>query len=329
MPSALLLPTPLILAAALAAMALAAPGCGDSDDVADRPAPATTEFPSAKGKTIVQLLDDSGAKRTKLVIAPAAQVFEPGPNRYPFGVFTVAGDQIGDADVALYFARDSGGPVQGPLPARVASLETKPAYRAQGSEGPGEATTAYVVPRVEFERGGPWLAIAVLKGPGGLESSRVPSPTVGRHPGVPNVGQKAPVIHTPTAADPGGDLAAIDTRVPPDQMHAVDFADAVGRKPIALVFATPALCQSRVCGPIVDIAQQVADEYGDRVEFIHMEVYNDNDPGKGIRPQLRAYGLPTEPWTFLIDRHGIVRDRIEGAYGVSELEAAVAKIVSS
>jgi hypothetical protein len=316
-----------ILAAALAGAALAVAGCGDSEDAADRPAQSSAEFPSAAGKTIGQLLDGSDAKRTKLVIAPAAQVFEPGPNRYPFGVFSVAGNQIGDADVALYFARDRDGPVQGPLPARVASLETKPAYRARGSEGPGEATTAYVVPRVEFDRRGPWLAIAILKGPRGLESSRVPSPTVGRRPGIPKVGQRAPAIHTPTAADAGGDLAAIDTRVPPDQMHAADFGDVLGRKPVALVFATPALCQSRVCGPFVDIAQQFADEYGDRVEFIHMEVYNDNDPGKGIRPQLRAYGLPTEPWTFLIDRDGVVRERIEGAYGVSELEAAVAKIV--
>lgn len=315
--------------AASIAVALAASGCGDSGDSSDRPAPSTAEFPAAKGKTIGQLLDGSGAKRTKLVIAPAAQAFELGPNRYPFGVFTVAGDQIGDADVALYFAKDSGSPVQGPLPAQVASLETKPAYRAQGSEGPGEATTAYVVPEVEFDRGGPWLAIAILKGPRGLEASRVPSPTVGRYRGVPKVGQKAPVIHTPTAADVGGDLARIDTRIPPDQMHAVDFADAVGKKPVVLVFATPALCQSRVCGPVVDIAQQVADEYGDRADFIHMEVYNDNDPGKGIRPQLRAYGLPTEPWTFLIDRDGVVRDRIEGAYGASELEAAVRKIVPS
>ncbi len=94
-----------------------------------------------------------------------------------------------------------------------------------------------------------------------------------------------------------------------------------------LVFATPALCQSRVCGPVVDIAQQVADEYEGKADFIHMEVYNDNDPSKGIRPQLRAYGLPTEPWTFLIDRDGVVRDRIEGAYGVSELEQAMGKIV--
>jgi hypothetical protein len=310
----------------LLAMALAVAGCGASDD-SSRPAPAATEFPSAQGKTIEQVLADSGAKQTKLVIAPAARSFELGANRYPFGVFTVGNEQISDADVALYFAKSAGGPVQGPLPAEVTSLETKPAYRAQGSEGPGDATTVYVVPKVEFDRRGPWTAVAMLKGPDGLEASRVPSPVVGQSPQIPAIGEKAPLIHTPTAADVGGDLSKIDTRVPPDQMHEVDFADALGKKPIVLVFATPALCQSRVCGPVVDVAQQVADEYEGKADFIHMEVYVDNDIAKGERPQLDAYHLETEPWTFLVDSKGIVRDRIEGAYGVAELEAAMKTIL--
>jgi hypothetical protein len=306
--------------------ALAIAGCGSSDD-SSRPAPAATEFPSAKDKTIDQVLADSGAKQTKLVIAPAARTFELGANRYPFGIFTVGNEQISDADVALYFAKSAEGPVQGPLPAEVTSLETKPAYRAQGSEGPGDATTVYVAPKVEFDRRGPWTAIAMLKGSDGLEASRVPSPVVGEFPQIPTVGEKAPLIHTPTAADVGGDLSRIDTRVPPDQMHEVDFADALGKKPIVLVFATPALCQSRVCGPVVDVAQEVADEYEGEADFIHMEVYVDNDISKGERPQLDAYHLETEPWTFLVDGKGIVRDRIEGAYGVAELEAAMKKIV--
>jgi hypothetical protein len=317
--------TLLPLVTVLFVLALAVAGCGGGSDDPSRPAPAATEFPSAKGKTIEQLLSESGAKETKLVIAPAAQVFEVGENRYPFGVFTRGQEQVDDADVALYFAKSMKGPVQGPLPARVSSLETKPAYSSQG-EGPGEATTVYVVPKVKFDRPGPWFGIAMLKGEDGLEVSRVPSPVVGDYRQVPNVGEKAPVVHTPTAADVGGNLEEIDTRVPPDQMHEVDFADAVGKKPLVLVFATPAFCQSRVCGPVVDIAQQVADSHKGEVDFIHMEVYEENDPGKGVRSQMRAYKLPTEPWTFLVDRDGIIRDRLEGAYGPSELEAAVEKI---
>jgi hypothetical protein len=321
-----------ILACCLALAALGVAllaGCGGSGkgEEAERSAPSTTEFPSAKDKTMDQLLNDSGAKQTNLVVAPAAQSFVQGVNRYPFGVFTKGNEQIADADVALYFAKDAGSPVEGPLPARVTSLETKPAYRAQTSGAGGDATSVYVVPKVDFDRSGPWLAVAMIKGNGGLEASRVPSPDIGQFPRIPEVGQRPPRIDTPTAQSVGGDLAKIDTRIPPDQMHEVNFADVLGKQPVVLIFATPALCQSRVCGPVVDVAQEVADEYKGKADFIHMEVYNNNEIAKGIRPQLRAFGLESEPWTFLIGKEGKVKDRIEGAYGVPELEEAMKAIV--
>ncbi len=153
-----------------------------------------------------------------------------------------------------------------------------------------------MVPKVDFSREGSYLAVAMLKGPGGkLEVSRVPSAVVGEFPKVPGVGERPPKIQTLTAADVGNDLEKIDTRVPPDQMHKVDFAEVLGKKPIVLVFATPALCQSRVCGPVVDVAQQVADIYEPQADFIHQEVYVDNEIPKGLRPQLKAFHLPTEP----------------------------------
>lgn len=301
-------------------------GCGSSAAESPPPAPSAAQFPSAKGKTISELLRESGAKPAKDVVAPAAQAFDLGENRYPFGVFTRGNEQVNDAEVAVYFAKDENkGPVIGPLPAQMTSLEVKPAYRAAG-EDPDQAKNVYVVPKVNFDRKGPWVAVAMLKGKDGLEASRIPTPVVGQN-AVPQVGEKAPLIHTPTAADVGGDLSKIDTRIPHDQMHKVDYADVYGKEPIVIVFATPALCQSRVCGPVVDVAQQVADAYKGKANFIHMEVYNDNEISKGIRPQLKAFNLETEPWTFLIDRHGVIRDRIEGAYGVPELEQAMRTIV--
>jgi hypothetical protein len=71
----------------------------------------------------------------------------------------------------------------------------------------------------------------------------------------------------------------------------------------------------------------VADSYGNKADFIHMEIWNDNEIDRGPRPQVRAFHLETEPWTFLVDKNGIVRDRIEGAFGVSELEEAMRTIV--
>jgi hypothetical protein len=317
---------PAIALAALCALVALLAGCGSSGGGETRAAPPTSEFPTAQGKTIAQLLESSGAKPSKLVIAPAAQSFVLGANRYPFGVFTAGNEQVTDADVALYFARSETSKVMGPYPAHLETLETKPAYRAAGSD-PDAAQAVYVVPKVDFPKKGPYVAVAMLKGKNGLEASRVPSPVAGANPRIPEVGQRPPAITTLTAADVGGDLEKIDTRIPPDQMHKVDFAEVLGKKPIVLVFATPALCQSRVCGPVVDVAQQVADEYEPRADFIHQEVYVDNEIPKGIRPQLKAFGLETEPWTFLIGKEGKVKDRIEGAYGVAELEEAMKTIV--
>src|SRR5690606_27880537 len=124
-------------------------------------------------------------------------------------------------------------------------------------------------------------------------------------------------------------VESIDTRVPPSTMHGDDLADVLGKKPVVLLFATPALCVSRVCGPVVDVAEQVKAQYGDEAAFIHMEIYKNNelDP-ENLRPQVEAYGLPTEPWLFVIDEDGKVTTRIEGAFSVAELESALEPLVN-
>ena len=74
---------------------------------------------------------------------------------------------------------------------------------------------------------------------------------------IPDVGERAPQVDTDTVASAGGDIAAIDTRLPPDDMHNENFKQAVGKWPVALLFATPQLCRSRVCGPVTDIELQL------------------------------------------------------------------------
>jgi hypothetical protein len=127
-----------------------------------------------------------------------------------------------------------------------------------------------------------------------------------------------------TLASAGGDISQLTTRVPPDDMHEADFADVIGQRPVALLFATPALCQSRVCGPVTDIALSLEARYGRRMTFIHQEVYRGNDPNRGLRPQLQAFHLQTEPWLFTFDRRGRIARRLEGAFGVNAFRAAIA-----
>jgi hypothetical protein len=314
-----------VIALALGVAILLA-GCGGSSDEAseERPAPAASEFPAANGRSLAEIAQ---LPEAKLIVAPAGQVYDVGPNRFAFGVFTPGGELVDDADIALYFASGPDAPARGPFPARVDSLQTPPAFRAKTTvDDPSAATSVYVVPRAEVESPGELQMLAVVRRGDKLEATRLPSAVVGRFDSVPDVGDPAPRIHTPTA-DEVGQLTEIDTRIPPDSMHGTDFADVVGKEPVVIVFATPQFCQSRVCGPTVDIVEEVKAKLGDRATFIHMEVFNDNDPNKGLRPQLKAFNLPTEPWAFVIDKDGRIAARLEGAFGAEELTQAIEKTV--
>jgi hypothetical protein len=50
-----------------------------------------------------------------------------------------------------------------------------------------------------------------------------------------------------------------------------------------------------------------------------MEVYNENRLEKGYRPQFKAWRLPSEPWTFMIDRRGRIAAAFEGPASLGEL----------
>jgi hypothetical protein len=310
----------------LAAGAIALTGCGSSDDesTASQPAPDPASFPSADGRTVEQVLSEADSEGP--VVSPAGQVFQKGENRYAFGVFTPGREQIPDAEVALYVAPGPDGEAKGPFPARVESLEVDPQFESRTTaDDPDSARTVYVAD-VPFDQDGEWRIGALVRDGDTIQASLAPSAVVGKFDDVPQVGDKAPRVHTPTVEDVGGDLSEIDTRVPPDTMHEDDLADVLGSEPVVLVFATPQLCQSRVCGPTADVAEQVKSEHGDAAAFIHMEIYNDNAIEKGLRPQVRAYNLPTEPWVFVIDENGRIQTAIEGAASPAALERAVEEV---
>jgi hypothetical protein len=348
--------------ACLLALAAVASGCGGGSDSTDstsstasaaesRPAPPKSEFPAPEGRSLRQVLK-LGEGPAEAIVAPAAMVFYSGENRYPFGVLERDRSPISDAEVALYIAKapapkpgaksKSGSkgptakaeaqaldePAVGPFPAAIETLATKPAFRAQTTVADPDAASVVYYSELEFPSDGEWRIAALIKEDGEIRGRLLPGARVGEFSAIPRPGQAAPRIHTPTAADAGGDLAAITTRIPPDTQNRVDYADVLGQEPIVLLFATPRFCQSRVCGPVVDVAEQVKQKYGDQAAFIHMEIFNDNDPAKSVRSQVRAFNLPSEPWLFTIDGAGRVSAAIEGAVGVRGMTAAVKKAVA-
>ena len=287
---------------------------------ADRPRPE--DFPKPKkGQTLQQFANSIGATGTQAALGTS--VFTPGHNRLAFGVLNDE-NAVVYAPTAVYVAKGPrSGEVVGPYTAPADLLVTEPAFRSQQAATEDDPFAAiYEATNVEFRAPGRHSLLIVSK----VGQQLVAAPAqvlVRKRSPVPDVGDPAPAVQTDTVASAGG-IEAVDTRRPTaPQLHEKSFSDVVGKKPVALLFATPQFCESRVCGPVVDIALQLEQEYGDRVEFIHQEVFEDNDPNKGLRKPLREFGLPTEPWLFTIDAKGRVAARLEGSFGLNGFERAL------
>lgn len=277
------------------------------------------DFPAARGQTIQRLVS-AAAQGPHLALANS--VFLPGPHaRLAFALIDDSSNFV-LAESAVYIAPSVGAPVQGPFAAPLDSIYPAPAYLSRTVARDQGAKTAVYHAAVPIRAPGPQAVLVLSRVGGRLVYSLTGLKAVAHSP-IPDVGQRPPHIDTPTLASVHGNVRLIDTRDPPDDMHAVDFRRVLGHEPVALVFATPLLCQSRLCGPVVDLAEQFKATYGRRMAFIHQEVYAQNMVQAGLRPQLRAFHLQTEPWLFTFDRSGRVAARLEGAFGRSEFRAAI------
>jgi hypothetical protein len=313
------------LAGALASAVVAIPlGCGDEQNggVADGPQPPPpAKFPQPSGRSFRDLI---GHFPGGPVVAPSVSVLEPGKNRFGFGLFDRGNRQIGGLEVALYVARGVDETVHGPFVAEYEPIEVEPEFRSRTSSADPDSAQSVYVARPSFARRGTYVAGALALLNGRLVAATPAQVRVGDSREVPGVGDRAVRVHTPTVESVGGNVDEIETRVPPDTMHEVDLAEALDRnRPVALLFSSPALCESRVCGPVTDVAEQVKSEFEDDMDFIHVEFYEDNDLNKGPRQAARAWGLSVEPFVFTIDKDGIVAARIQGAFSPDELRDAV------
>ena len=271
-------------------------GCGSSSKTASpppqpEPSGRPADLPTANGKTVDGLA--SMAQGQGPVLAPSVSILHKGINRFGFGLFDAARKQISGAEVAVYTARADGSGVRGPYLARAESLTVKPQFESETTAKDPTAAKSVYIADVPFKRTGKQAVIAIAKLDGRLLVTNGYSVNVTR-PGEsdpPDVGDRAVSVHTQTLTDVGGDAAALDTRRPEAKdLLQDDLADVLGKRPVVIPFATPQLCQSRVCGPTVDIVEQVKSTSPKDVAFIHQEIYKDNQVNKGLRP---AGGLET------------------------------------
>lgn len=204
--------------------------------------------------------------------------------------------------------------------------ESAAPFKGEGLEGAG----VYVA-HLDLTTAGDWgLEITASRPNGSSMRQNLPISVVSR-PVVPAVGQPAPLSHSPTTRDQP-DATFIDSGRPPDDMHQVSIAEAIQQHhPTLVIFASPAYCTSRICGPEVHVVQGLEPAYKDRLTFIHVEVYTNFKPDptkRTIAPTVNEWRLQSEPWVFLIDSNGIIQARFEGPTASDEIKAAIDKLLT-
>jgi hypothetical protein len=187
-----------------------------------------------------------------------------------------------------------------------------------------EGVRGFYVAQFDFPSAGVWEATLSVGG----ASAQPASFQVSEEPVVPEVGSDAPRSDTPTAED--APLEDISTDPTPDPaFYELSVADAVSNgRPTVIVFATPAFCQTAICGPALDLVETIAADHPG-ADFVHVEVYEDLDLTDGelvAVPAIGEWGLQTEPWVFVVDSNGVVAARFEGTVGSDELAAALENV---
>ena len=285
----------------LALVALAAAGCGS---VIEPPSVSPSTAPSTE----------------TLRLALATSDLAVGDNRIVFGVIDAQTGAVHDAAARVSsFYLPPGEAQQGPIESVDAVFRAWPV-------SPRGVYTA----QLSFDRAGEWGIGVVVTAPDGAERTASARAQVKPQSATPAIGAPAPASVSKTLADVG-DISQLTTDVNPDaELYASTIAATLATgKPLVVAFSTPAYCQTATCGPQLDVIKRLKADYGGAVNFIHIEVYDNPREIEGdlsravISPTLTEWGLPSEPWTFVMDGGGIVRAKFESFTTREELEAAL------
>ena len=251
-----------------------------------------------------------------VAIVPGTADFAPGKVRLSFLVVDGQGRVVTRPTARVWLSRALGAK---PF------LETTARAEKIGVPGSDEAdATEIFVTRLDIPKAGKYWVLA--EPVGGRKIQALGNVVVAKKTAAPDIGDRAIVSKTPTIASTGGDFAALTTRKPPDrELLRSSIAEALAAKaPFVVTFSTPQFCTTRTCGPVVDVVDTVRKRFeGTGIRFIHVEIYTDNDPAKGTNRWVAEWKLPSEPFTFLVGRNGLVKERFEGTLSVRELTDAV------
>ena len=266
----------------------------------------------------------AGANRLSFTIQDARGLIR-GDVTVRVAIYDIAIDP--DAAVSEQFAQFISYAAESPVPsehvhAEGASLSDNARYVGAG---------VYVVPAF-FPRPGTWgLEFNVAPADGsGQEEQVLFRMAVRERSMAPSPGEAAIVTVSRTLADEPDLRRLTSDPTPEPGLYQLSIDEALANdRPLVLIFATPAFCHSRTCGPSVDVVKTVWRDYAGRVDAIHVEVFENPDDPEALRESAAflAWDLPSEPWVFVVDGAGTIFSSYEGTVTERELRGDVESLL--
>ncbi len=328
---------------ALAIAALTAPACAETEDRSTAPASgATAQVLSAPPPTPTEQApsepDETGPAVTELALikGPVSEdglqaIFAtpdlgPGQYRVAFALTSKTGLVSAPfATVQSFRNPPQDGPLDDPVETALAVFRPFPLVQR-----------GLYATEMTFDRSGPWAIQASVLGDDGTPRRVQLFFDVPDHPQAPAVGAHAIRSVSKTIEDVEG-LSHLTTGSLQDpDLYRITIADAVDSGlPAVIVMASPAFCTNAVCGPQVEVLQELKEEFRDQAHFIHVDLYDNPQEIQGdlnravISPVVTEWGLPSAEWSFVIDREGIVAGRFEGFTTLDELRQTLERVLDS
>ena len=279
------------------------------------------QFPQVEGRSIDQLTKEAAAQGQ---FGQGNGTFNVGENRLAFAVIGADGAPAYGPTV-VYIGDSRTGVAKGPFAAPADPMIPQQKFESKQSSLDSNAIQAIYETRIPLPKVGTWTVLSMTQTPSGLVGAEASTIKVAARDTVPNVGDKAPSVHTATGTSTVSG-SQVDTRDPKaPSLHQADFAKVRGTAPVALMFSSPQFCVSRVCGPVTDLLLQLQAAYGDSVTAIQQEAYA-KFPNPAV--PLKQFGLVardgsfSEPWLFTVRKDGTIAARLEGAFGINSMNDA-------
>jgi hypothetical protein len=304
------------VAATAGGTALYTLGCGSSPSATKTPAPSGTA--AATGEFTPSLL--------------TAEFVARQDNRFAVGLVNKQKKLVKNAVVHLKFFKigaDGSGTLRGEGDADFVELDVAGARPpgATPTAGAPDDSVAFYIASTPFDVSGDWGVEIAVTPRDGSAPAKIQAPFKVLDQSVtPPIGTLPPASKNEIAATPA-DAARLCSRVPACPLHDKVIGDLLGKgRPLVVQFSTPAFCQTRFCGPVLEVLLGQVPAYQDRVDFVHIEVWQDFQLQQ-IRSTVKEWNLPGEPYTFFMGRDGSVRAKLEAIFSNDELTAALKLLV--